>query len=78
MINLQNARCCEDLLGAAIAWIRLILARLAGMPDENGRMVARDPSSWVIAFVILVILHAIDAAMTHNFALKGHYAVAKK
>jgi len=66
------------MLGAAVAWIRLIIAPLAGMPDEHGRLVTRDPAYWVIAVGILAVVHTIDAAMTHNFALKGHYPVTKK
>jgi hypothetical protein len=67
-----------EILGAAIVWIRLILAPLGGTPDENGNVVVAGPAYWVIAVAMVVLIHGIDAAMTHNFALKGHYPVGQK
>jgi hypothetical protein len=67
-----------EMLGAAIVWIRLVIAPLAGGTDENGNGVAARPSYWVTALVMVAIIHCIDAAMTHNFALKGHYPGSQK
>jgi hypothetical protein len=67
-----------EMLGAAIVWIRLIIAPLGAAPDENGNVVVAGPTYWAIAVVMLVVIHSIDAAMTHNFALKGHYPISQK
>jgi hypothetical protein len=67
-----------EILGAAIVWFRLIVAPLAGMPDEHGIVVTRDPVYWVVAVIMIGIIHAIDAVMTRNFALKGHYPASEK
>ena len=55
-----------------------LVRRGAPAPDENGNVVVAGPTYWAIAVVMLVVIHSIDAAMTHNFALKGHYPISQK
>jgi len=62
-----------EMLGGALAWFSLVVAPLAGVPDENGHVIGTTPSYWGVAFVMLAVIHGIDAAMARHFALKGHH-----
>lgn len=62
-----------EMLGAAVVWLSLVILPLAGAPDRNGNVVRTDATYWGVAFIMLAIIHGIDAAMARHFALKGHH-----
>jgi len=66
-----------EMIGAAFAWFGLVVLPLAGVPDADGNVVKMDAASWTTAMVMLAIIHGIDAAMTHRFALKGHHPAGR-
>lgn len=60
-----------EMAGSAFLWFVLVIAPLVAEPDP-----AFGPPGveyWVTAAVFIIVAHAIDAAMTRHFALKGHH-----
>lgn len=57
--------------GGAVMWVLLVVSPLLTMGDPQYE--PTPGSFWVTAFVILLVMHALDAVMTRHFALKGHH-----
>jgi len=60
-----------EMIGSGFLWLVLVIAPLLGVEPEEG-----DPiggSYWITVAIMIAIAHAIDAAMTRHFALKGHH-----
>lgn len=62
-----------EMLGAAIFWYVMVVAPLAGIADENGKVTQTDTVYWGIAALMIAGMHGLDAIMTRQFALKGHH-----
>ena len=61
-----------EMLSAAIFWYALVIAPLAGIADEHGKVTQTNPVYWSIAAVVVAGVLGMDAIMTRHFALKGH------
>lgn len=62
-----------EMFGAVLVWLQLIVVPLALASVANGNSVNMDAAYWATASVVLAIIHGLDAAATHHFALKGHH-----